>query len=1078
MAEQATDAKEARWIISQIAQVTRQYRIAHGIGLPAGPVEQAQELDPLYRARPHLQYLSDRIAEAVRDVERGKNRQIAVSMPPRAGKSTLLSYHAPMWFLRRHPEWKIMMASYDGGLSKQWATNVRTSIEQHPEMGIALKRDGGKGSRWETVEGGSMFTTSVRGTMTGRGARVMIIDDPVKDFVESHSLAYRQNLWNWWLSVAQTRLEPPYLVLVVMCMTGDTPVLRPDGTETPLRDIRPGDEIATFTDEGEVTTSVVSNWASQGVDDTFAVHLASGRVVRANARHPFWVVGEDGNGSWVRLESLRAGMRVRCLTEPTEGSSARQMTATSPRSARACACPTTREHATQPVTGLRRRLMRVGGRSDSRVGTASRPRTTIDSSLSKVSVARSAEDTSVKSPSPRTGPRSSASITATTPELCEVCSVTTATSSLLAGTRPTSFDGPLSTSVVSTDEIVSIVPSGREEVFDIEVVGTHRFIANGLDVSNTRWHEDDFVGRLLSPDHEGDPRTWEKISLPAIADTEDDALKRDAGEPLISPLLDETPEEAVKRWDDVRQAVGTYTFCTPGESPVLMADWTTKPISEVKIGDRVMGYRKGTSEQRMTFEPTVVEEKSVRIDAVQRMTLESGAEVRCTETHRWYTGRGPSETEPNRKEYAPAQVGSTLLRYVPVLPDLTPQRQRDLDYIAGMLDGEGHFRSNVVTIAQSPSANPEVWARINEVLSRLGWSYRVERGLRPEGGEWGSYRLRDTRLVIHELLERTDLAKRQAALDAQWSSPRKPCRERDRVVEIVPEAEEPVYALQTGTGNYVVWGYASSNSSMYQQRPAPAKGAIFDSGWWRFWTMDPEKATDDGRVVYLDPSSLTGGQWVDSWDANFGSSETSRGGWVVGQRWVKQGANRYLVAQLREKWSFTQTLWAMKQWAGMKPDDWPEDTPYDPWTYTRSPYGNLVHERLVERKANGAALIDTLKEQIAGIKPITPTTSKENRARAVTPECESGNVFLPHPSDPGNEWVQDLLSELRNFPHDAHDDQVDALTQALSFLRGPGLGGVTNPARPRPGQTWQRPRNVAQAAMSDMSRRRGQGFSR
>jgi predicted phage terminase large subunit-like protein len=560
LAELATDDKEARWIISQIAQVTRQYKLAYGIGMPKGPVEHALEVDPSYRVRPHLQYLSDRIANAVRDVERGQNRMLAVSMPPRAGKSTLLSFHSPTYFLRRHPDWKIMMASYDGGLAKNWATNVRTVVEHHPDLGIALKRDGGKGSKWETVEGGSMFTTSVRGTMTGRGARVMIIDDPVKDFVEAHSLAYRQNLWNWWLSVAQTRLEPPYLVIVVM----------------------------------------------------------------------------------------------------------------------------------------------------------------------------------------------------------------------------------------------------------------------------TRWHEDDFVGRLLSTEHEGNPKDWEKISLPALADTDDDVLGREQGEPLLTPLFEETIDDAVARWESVRVNVGTYTF-----------------------------------------------------------------------------------------------------------------------------------------------------------------------------------------------------------------------------------------------------------SSMYQQRPAPAKGAIFDSGWWRFWTMDPEKATDDGRVVYLDPSAQIGGQWCDSWDANFGSSETSRGGWVVGQRWVRVGANRYLVAQMREKWSFTQTLWAMKKWAGMPPDDWPEDEPYDPWTHTRSPWGNLVHERLVEKKANGAALINTLSEQISGIKPITPTTSKENRARAITPECESGNVFLPHPSDPGNEWVTDLLSELRNFPHDAHDDQVDALTQALSHLRGPGRGQVTNPARPRAGQTWQRPRNVAQAAMTDLARHRnGNGYHR
>ena len=62
----------------------------------------------------------------------------------------------------------------------------------------------------------------------------------------------------------------------------------------------------------------------------------------------------------------------------------------------------------------------------------------------------------------------------------------------------------------------------------------------------------------------------------------------------------------------------------------------------------------------------------------------------------------------------------------------------------------------------------------------------------------------------------------------------------------------------------------------------------------------------------------------------------------------------------------------------------------------------------------------------AGKATVNPRTSKVLRARAVTPEIESGNVYLPHPSDPGNEWVHDLLSELRNFPHDAHDDQVDA----------------------------------------------------
>jgi predicted phage terminase large subunit-like protein len=180
---------------------------------------------------------------------------------------------------------------------------------------------------------------------------------------------------------------------------------------------------------------------------------------------------------------------------------------------------------------------------------------------------------------------------------------------------------------------------------------------------------------------------------------------------------------------------------------------------------------------------------------------------------------------------------------------------------------------------------------------------------------------------------------------------------------------------------------------------------------------------------------MVDGQWVDSWDMAFKDSEG--GSWVVGQRWVRVNANRFLVAQQRGRWNFTKTIEKLEQWA--LTDD-----------QERSPWGNLVHQRLIEDKANGPAIIATLKDKIAGLKPVNPHSSKIARAQAITPEVESGNVYLPHPSDYGNEWVQDLLSELRNFPHDAADDQVDALTQALEHLRGNGRGQITNPAAAPP----------------------------
>jgi len=212
----ATNDAEARAVARRISQITRRYRLEHGLGLPATPVAQALELDDTYRARPHLDYLAERITVAVRDVERGQNRLLAVSMPPRAGKSTLLSQHTPLWLLRRHPEWQIIMTSQDGALAGEWARSIRNTIEEHPTLGVSIAPDGGAGTRWATDNGGGVFATSTQGPIIGRGARVFLIDDPVKDFADAHSEVHRQRLWDWWLSTAQTRLEPPYLVIVVM----------------------------------------------------------------------------------------------------------------------------------------------------------------------------------------------------------------------------------------------------------------------------------------------------------------------------------------------------------------------------------------------------------------------------------------------------------------------------------------------------------------------------------------------------------------------------------------------------------------------------------------------------------------------------------------------------------------------------------------------------------------------------------------------------------------------------------------------------------------------------------------------
>lgn len=206
---------------------------------------------------------------------------------------------------------------------------------------------------------------------------------------------------------------------------------------------------------------------------------------------------------------------------------------------------------------------------------------------------------------------------------------------------------------------------------------------------------------------------------------------------------------------------------------------------------------------------------------------------------------------------------------------------------------------------------------------------------------------------------------------------------------------------RTEVGTYV-W------DALYQQRPAPPGGSVFVSDWWQWHT----------RTTLPHP---TEGEWLTSWDLTFGS-QTDTGDWCVGQVWQHHDGTAYLVDQRRGRWTFTEQLAHMKQLAA----DYPQ-----------------AGTHLVEKAANGAAAIDTLKREIKGITPVRPTGSKVVRAHSVTPQCEAGQVSLP--SD--RSWSDALVGELTGFPTGVHDDQVDALTQALERFKQPRHGTITtNPA--------------------------------
>lgn len=445
-----------------------------------------------------------------------------IFMPPRHGKSELASRKFPARYLGLHPTRQIIAASYNSDLATDFGRDVRNLVgsseysEVFPDVGLRV--DSKAADRMNTNHGGVYIAAGVGTATTGRGAHLGIIDDPFKDREDADSQLQRERVWNWYRSTFFTRLMPGGAIVLIQCMTGDTPVLMADGTERALRDIRPGDLVATY-DAGALATARVRNWANQGPDRVFTIRMKSGITVRANARHPFLVV-EGGVEQWRRTDTLKRGSVILRATGASGAASCAQYPGASGRpSARACAArTTTRPDGMLVFDRLRSTLARAARHICATVTELTLP-TTNGCWQSRAACAPSVGNRPQRAIRALIGAQSSASITATTAHAFVDCSATTATSRSATERPRQSSVPPLTTFGIEHDEVVEVIPGGVEDVFDIQVERTENFIANGLVSHNTRWHEDDLAGRLLEQDGRvEDGGQWHVLELPAISE--------------------------------------------------------------------------------------------------------------------------------------------------------------------------------------------------------------------------------------------------------------------------------------------------------------------------------------------------------------------------------------------------------------------------------------------------------------------------------------------------------------------------------------------------------------------------------
>ena len=164
-------------------------------------------------------YHHKKIAEKFQQLKDKKLKRLIVNMPPRHTKSEFASYLLPAWIMGHAPKTKIIQATHTGELAFRFGRKVRNLMDHEDYKrvftNVELSQDSKAAGRWETNHGGEYFATGVGGAITGRGADLLIIDDPHSEQDALSETAF-DNAYEWYTSGPRQRLQPGGIIVIVM----------------------------------------------------------------------------------------------------------------------------------------------------------------------------------------------------------------------------------------------------------------------------------------------------------------------------------------------------------------------------------------------------------------------------------------------------------------------------------------------------------------------------------------------------------------------------------------------------------------------------------------------------------------------------------------------------------------------------------------------------------------------------------------------------------------------------------------------------------------------------------------------
>lgn len=467
--------------------------------------------------------------------------------------------------------------------------------------------------------------------------------------------------------------------------------------------------------------------------------------------------------------------------------------------------------------------------------------------------------------------------------------------------------------------------------------------------------------------------------------------------------------------------IGTLAFCNPFEAPILMADWSFKPIGEVREGDEVIGFVFDNKKMRRLVKSKVKKTFS-RVALTQEMLMSNGDYIRCTPEHKWFTGRFGAERIPcgnvfKRKSYAPARIGSQLMKVIDIKTEgLTIEQQLDYKYLAGIIDGEGSCIQGSISITQSSTKNPATYLEIKKVLDRLNIPYRICGQYKTKRAE--QFVLSGGRERKIDILRNAQPAKKQQIIDDLFNSSARFIKEKPTVDDIKLFKKERVYALETETGNYIAWGYASSNSQEYLNTPIDESLAKIKMEWLEpnFYTA-MEKKNDLQIIIMFDPQS------------GEKAGADSYGLAILGR--YREDRHRYLIriqtgkaTQLEQAGLFVRTVQefgAQVRFAGIEK------------IMTQVAVYQLVLDWLAEKielpKVNN-------KDRNLSVIAVSPEgKDKVARLEMHQPAFERGEIHL-------HSTMGAFAEKLTCFPAVEHDDDIDAVIYCLEYANRMAESGI------------------------------------